>query len=52
MTSLPIPTNAGVLGPALDLDALAARAAGLAEGARAANTSRAYASVAGARRRP
>ncbi|WP_082528561.1 site-specific integrase [Methylobacterium sp. Leaf466] len=41
MTALLIPSE-GTLGPALDLDALAARAAGLAENARSANTRRAY----------
>lgn len=42
MTILPVPIDATALGPALDLDTLAARAAGLAEGARAANTRKAY----------
>lgn len=44
MTSLPVPADAVVPGPAFDLEALAARAAGLAEGARAANTRKAYSS--------
>ncbi len=44
MTTLPVSIDATVLGPALDLDTLAARAAGLAEGARAANTRKAYTS--------
>lgn len=42
MTALPVLRDATVPEPALDLDALAARAAGLAEGARAANTRKAY----------
>lgn len=44
MTSLPVPADASVPGSALDLEALAARAAGLAEEARAANTRKAYSS--------
>lgn len=42
MTTLPVPASATILGPALDLDAVAERAAGLARQARAANTLRAY----------
>lgn len=41
---LPISIVAGVAEPALNLELLAARAAGLAEGARAANTRKAYTS--------
>lgn len=44
MTDLSVPVAVSAVGLALDLDALAARAAGLAEGARAANTRKAYAS--------
>ncbi|WP_165937768.1 site-specific integrase [Methylobacterium segetis] len=42
MIILPVPADAIVPGPALDLEGLAARAAGLAEGARAQNTRKAY----------
>lgn len=42
MSASPVLIRATQIGPALDLDALAARAAGLAENARAANTRRAY----------
>ena len=42
MSTLPVPASATILGPAIDLDAVAARAAGLARQARAANTHRAY----------
>lgn len=42
MTALPVLIPATRIGPALDLEALAARAAGLAEDARAPNTRRAY----------
>lgn len=42
MSTLPVTVEATLPGPTLDLDALAARAAGLAEDARAPNTRRAY----------
>lgn len=42
MTALPAIVSATQIGPALDLEALTARAAGLAEEARAPNTRRAY----------
>ena len=42
VTTLPARVLTTPIGPALDLDALAARAAGLAEDARAPNTRRAY----------
>ncbi len=42
MTTLPTPVAETAIGPALDLEAVAARAAGLARQARAVNTIRAY----------
>ncbi|HEV2564186.1 MAG TPA: tyrosine-type recombinase/integrase [Microvirga sp.] len=44
MTHLPVPADPTVLGPALDLEALADRAQAFAAGARAAATRKAYAS--------